>query len=93
MTSTSTVNGDAGYTPLDEIEKVSCCLFNLICMTLKTWKIHNELKAAFLTGKTRDIAYRKQQLLQLGYMLHDNISRFDAALTADLGRSSFDNNL
>jgi hypothetical protein len=56
-------------------------------------QIHAELKAEFLTGKSRDVAYRKQQLLQLTYMLHDNIARFDAALTADLGRSTFENNL
>ena len=56
-------------------------------------QIHDELKAEFLTGKSKDIAYRKQQLLQLSYMLHDNLARFDAALTADLGRASFENNL
>ncbi|KZT65563.1 aldehyde dehydrogenase [Daedalea quercina L-15889] len=49
-------------------------------------KIHHELKEAFQTGKTRPIAYRRQQLLQLCYLLQDNLERFYAALYADLGR-------
>ncbi|KAH9836489.1 NAD-dependent aldehyde dehydrogenase [Rhodofomes roseus] len=49
-------------------------------------KIHRELGEVFQTGKTRSIAFRKQQLLQLCYLLQDNTERFQEALFSDLGR-------
>ncbi|KAJ3736030.1 NAD-aldehyde dehydrogenase [Lentinula guzmanii] len=49
-------------------------------------KIYNELKATFASGKSRPIPYRRYQLLQLAYMLKDNIKLFEDALEADLGR-------
>ncbi|ESK93570.1 aldehyde dehydrogenase [Moniliophthora roreri MCA 2997] len=49
-------------------------------------KIHTELKNGFNSGKTKSIAYRKYQLLQLMYMMKDNGERFEEALKADLGR-------
>ncbi|KAI0956945.1 hypothetical protein AcW1_005500 [Taiwanofungus camphoratus] len=49
-------------------------------------KIHEDLHKAFRSGKTKSIAYRKQQLLQLCYLLQDNLERFKDAFAADLGR-------
>ncbi|KJA17586.1 hypothetical protein HYPSUDRAFT_192078 [Hypholoma sublateritium FD-334 SS-4] len=48
--------------------------------------IRNELRAGFASGKLTPIAYRKYQLLQLVYMLKDNMERFEAALLSDLNR-------
>ncbi|THH14250.1 hypothetical protein EW146_g6054 [Bondarzewia mesenterica] len=48
--------------------------------------IRSELQKAFRSGKTRPIAYRKQQLLALAYLVKDNIKLFQEALAADLGR-------
>ncbi|KAF4583580.1 hypothetical protein EYR38_002334 [Pleurotus pulmonarius] len=56
-------------------------------------KIHTELRSGFYSGKLRSIAYRKYQVLQLGYLFQDNAERIDAALTADLGRPSVENYL
>ncbi|KAJ7632988.1 NAD-aldehyde dehydrogenase [Roridomyces roridus] len=53
-------------------------------------KIHAELKAGFQTGKTKSLAYRKYQLLQLGYLIKDNAKRFEEALAQDLGRHAFE---
>ena len=49
-------------------------------------QIRNELRAGFASGKLTPIAYRKYQLLQLVYMLKDNMARFEAALLSDLNR-------
>ncbi|KAF7426026.1 hypothetical protein PC9H_008391 [Pleurotus ostreatus] len=54
-------------------------------------KIHAELRSGFYSGKLKSIAYRKYQILQLGYLLQDNAQRIDEALTADLGRPSVEN--
>ncbi|KAJ7112386.1 NAD-aldehyde dehydrogenase [Mycena crocata] len=48
--------------------------------------IHKELRAGFNSGKTKSIAYRKYQLLQLAYLVQDNAQRFEDALAQDLGR-------
>ncbi|KAJ3965707.1 Aldehyde/histidinol dehydrogenase [Lentinula raphanica] len=48
--------------------------------------IYNELKATFASGKSKPIPYRKYQLLQLAYMLKDNVKLFEDALAVDLGR-------
>ena len=44
------------------------------------------LKASFKAGKARPIEYRKEQLLQLAYMVKENIPAFEVALAKDLGR-------
>ncbi|KAH9841000.1 aldehyde dehydrogenase [Rhodofomes roseus] len=66
----------SGYTPLEEIPKVTrvrTLLQNLLSLTLYfRLQIRDELGAAFRSGRTRPIAYRKQQLLQLCYMVEDN---------------------
>ncbi|PBK89868.1 NAD-dependent aldehyde dehydrogenase [Armillaria gallica] len=49
-------------------------------------KIHADLLNTFKSGKVQPIAYRKYVLLQLGYLLKDNIARFEDALMADLGK-------
>ncbi|KAK0496050.1 NAD-aldehyde dehydrogenase [Armillaria luteobubalina] len=64
------------YTPLDEIDKA-----NYFPTT-----IHAELSDTFKSGKVQAIAYRKYVLLQLGYLLKDNVARFEDAMMADLGK-------
>ncbi|PCH40560.1 aldehyde dehydrogenase [Wolfiporia cocos MD-104 SS10] len=49
-------------------------------------KIHEELRQAFRSRRSRDIAFRKQQLLQLCYLIEDNQDRLKEAFKADLGR-------
>ncbi|KAJ7197880.1 NAD-aldehyde dehydrogenase [Mycena rebaudengoi] len=53
-------------------------------------KIHGELRAGFNSGKTKSVAYRKYQLLQLAYLVRDNEERFVEALRLDLGRPVFE---
>ncbi|KZW03618.1 NAD-aldehyde dehydrogenase [Exidia glandulosa HHB12029] len=48
--------------------------------------IRDGLFAAYATGKTKDIAFRKEQLLQVAYMFQDNKQRFRDALAQDLAR-------
>jgi aldehyde dehydrogenase (NAD+)/aldehyde dehydrogenase (NAD(P)+) len=55
-------------------------------------KIRNDLKASVQSGKLRSIAYRKTQLLQLAYLVHDNVQRFQEALASDLGRPKIESN-
>ncbi|KAI0779139.1 aldehyde dehydrogenase [Irpex lacteus] len=52
--------------------------------------IFNDLRSTFRTGKTKPIAYRKQQLAQLAWMLRDHQKRWGDALKADLGRPSLE---
>lgn len=53
-------------------------------------QINKELRAAFLTGKTRPIEYRRNQLKQLAFLLTDNEDAFCDALRKDLGRTKFE---
>lgn len=50
----------------------------------------DELRTAFLTGKTRSIEYRKNQLKQLAFMLKDHQEDFVESLRKDLGRARFE---
>lgn len=52
--------------------------------------INASLRKAFLTGKTRDLQYRKNQLKQLAFLVTDNEDAFCDALAKDLGRSKFE---
>ncbi|KAL5527231.1 hypothetical protein ACEPAG_6022 [Sanghuangporus baumii] len=52
--------------------------------------VHASLKTEFLKWRTRDIAFRKQQLSQLAYMVKDNMDRFQEALKHDLGKPSLE---
>ncbi|KAH9934346.1 NAD-aldehyde dehydrogenase [Fomitopsis serialis] len=49
-------------------------------------RIRNELGVAFNSGRTRSIAYRKQQLLQLCYLVEDNQECIRQVISSDLGR-------
>ncbi|KAH9903156.1 NAD-aldehyde dehydrogenase [Cubamyces lactineus] len=49
-------------------------------------QIHQRAHDAYRSGKLKSIAYRKEQIAQLGYLLKDNEQRFCDALKLDLGR-------
>ncbi|OBZ72483.1 Aldehyde dehydrogenase, dimeric NADP-preferring [Grifola frondosa] len=53
-------------------------------------KIHQELQQAFRSGKTSSIAFRKEQIAQVGYMLKDHEQRWKDAAFADLGRPALE---
>ncbi|TFK48922.1 NAD-dependent aldehyde dehydrogenase [Heliocybe sulcata] len=53
--------------------------------------IYSTLDKGFRSGKTKSIAYRKQQLVNLGYLVKDNAERFQEAFKADLGRPVLEN--
>lgn len=59
---------------------------SVVLTSRRVAQIHEDLHKAFRSGKTKSIAYRKQQLLQLCYLLQDNLERFKDAFAADLGR-------
>ncbi|KAJ6531647.1 NAD-aldehyde dehydrogenase [Mycena vulgaris] len=47
-------------------------------------KIHAELLAGFNSGKTKSVAYRKYQLLQLAYLVQDNKKRFTGSSVGEV---------
>ncbi|KAI9070308.1 aldehyde dehydrogenase [Trametes sanguinea] len=49
-------------------------------------KIHQRAREAYRSGKAKSIAFRKEQIAQVGYMLRDNEERFIEAAKRDLGR-------
>ncbi len=49
-------------------------------------QIHARAQQAFKSGKTKSIAFRKEQIAQVGYLVKDNEERFKEALKQDLGR-------
>ncbi|KAI0708464.1 NAD-dependent aldehyde dehydrogenase [Earliella scabrosa] len=53
-------------------------------------QIHARARRAFLSGKTKSIVFRKEQIAQVGHMLKDNESRIVEALKHDLGRPSLE---
>ncbi|EGO03972.1 hypothetical protein SERLA73DRAFT_175681 [Serpula lacrymans var. lacrymans S7.3] len=53
-------------------------------------EIYTSLRQGFSSGKLKSVAYRKIQILQVAYLLQDNIQRFKDALAADLGRPSLE---
>ncbi|VDB97862.1 unnamed protein product [Peniophora sp. CBMAI 1063] len=56
-------------------------------------KVRDDLGRVFASGKTRDVAWRKEQILGLVYMLKDNIDLFNAALAKDLGRAPLETHI
>ncbi|KAN0138292.1 Aldehyde/histidinol dehydrogenase [Lactarius tabidus] len=52
--------------------------------------VRGRLKNAFKTGRTKDIRFRRQQLLFVSYLIKDNIAHFQRALASDLGRSDME---
>ncbi|KAF5389876.1 hypothetical protein D9757_003571 [Collybiopsis confluens] len=59
------------------------------CLGLQV-QIYTELKATFASGKSKPLAYRKYQLIQLAYLLKDNTKLFEESLASDLGRPQFE---
>lgn len=59
-------------------------------LTLTTFQeideIYSTLNKTFRSGKTKPIAFRKVQILQLAYLVQDNLERFKEAFAIDLGR-------
>ena len=49
-------------------------------------QIHQHAREAFLSGKAKSIAFRKEQIAQVGYLLKDNEQRIKDALRQDLNR-------
>ncbi|ETW75178.1 hypothetical protein HETIRDRAFT_330758 [Heterobasidion irregulare TC 32-1] len=49
-------------------------------------KIHARVKTTFVSGVTRPLAYRRQQLYQLGKMLQENEERLVQAINIDVGK-------
>ncbi|PIL34991.1 hypothetical protein GSI_02778 [Ganoderma sinense ZZ0214-1] len=49
-------------------------------------QIHARAREEFRSGKTQSIAFRKEQIAQVGYLVKDNEDRFKDALKRDLGR-------
>ncbi|KAH8082833.1 NAD-dependent aldehyde dehydrogenase [Cristinia sonorae] len=58
------------YTPLEDIPKVC----------------QQSLRDGFRSGKTKAVAFRKEQLKQMGYMVQENKDAFLETLKSDLGR-------
>ena len=57
------------------------------------FQIHATVRRAYLDGKAKSVAFRKQQLAQLGCLVTDNEECLHQALTADLGRHRLENDL
>ena len=55
--------------------------------------MHAALRAAFKTGRTKSIEFRREQLAQLSWMIKDNQDRFNAAFKSDLGRPEIESNM
>ncbi|KAF8579074.1 aldehyde dehydrogenase [Ramaria rubella] len=53
-------------------------------------QIREHLRSSFNAGVAKPISFRKEQLLQLAYMLQDNTELFQEALKKDLGRPIFE---
>ncbi|CDO77936.1 hypothetical protein BN946_scf184773.g2 [Trametes cinnabarina] len=53
-------------------------------------KIHRRAHETFLSGRTKSIAFRKEQIAQVGYLIKDNEQRFKDALMQDLRRPETD---
>jgi hypothetical protein len=81
------------YTPLDQIEKVFDHPMHSPGSSHNLRQIYAELRAGFASGKLKSIAFRKYQLLQLGYLIKDNEKRLEEALASDLGRPPLESTL
>lgn len=49
--------------------------------------VHARLQETFLSGKTKDVKWRKDQLKHLAYMIQDNLDELYDAVYHDIGRS------
>lgn len=55
--------------------------------------MRSELETGFRTGKTRDIQFRREQLLSLAYLVQENREAIHEALRKDLGRSNYESEM
>jgi aldehyde dehydrogenase (NAD+) len=75
------------FTTLKEIDEVRGLQTILLsCSSWNVLQIYSTLNKTFRSGKTKPIAFRKVQILQLAYLLQDNLERFKEAFAIDLGR-------
>lgn len=81
------------YTPLDEIVSVRFACSTHVNVPYSSSQVYDTLKASFASGKTKPIAFRKQQLSQVAYLVKDNADALAAALSADLGRAELESHL
>jgi aldehyde dehydrogenase (NAD+) len=51
---------------------------------------HETLHSTFRTGKTKNLAWRKWQLKQCWWLLHENAEAIVDSITKDLGRDAFE---
>ncbi len=63
-------------------------VFELTC-----FQIHGRARDAFESGTTKSVAFRKEQIAQVGYLLKDNEDRLREALKQDLGRPPLETDL
>lgn len=82
-------------TPLSEIEAVRALQKEPIAaanqaITPIFKQIHANLTDEFHKGRSRPVAFRKQQLSQLAWMVKDNLPKFESALAQDLGKPPFE---
>ncbi|VDB82750.1 unnamed protein product [Peniophora sp. CBMAI 1063] len=56
-------------------------------------QIRSDLETNFRTGKTRDIEFRRDQLLGLAYLVQENRVAIHEALRKDLGRSEHESDI
>lgn len=79
------------YTPIEALPNVRNFSLHLVFQGLDTFlQIVEELRESFTTGKTRDLAFRRQQLQLLAYLLEENREAFKDAFRKDMGRPWFE---
>jgi len=69
----------------DMAEKEVGIVESFVPMEARAQPIFDELKATFATGKTKSLAWRKQQLLAIKRMIQENHQELLDALRGDLG--------
>lgn len=82
------------FTTLEEIDEVRRS--HTISLSYSSWnlfQVYSALQKSFQSGKTKPIAFRKVQILQLAYLLKDNYERFKEAFAIDLGRPALEASL
>ncbi|KAI0709751.1 NAD-dependent aldehyde dehydrogenase [Earliella scabrosa] len=59
----------------------------------KISEIRETARRAFYAGRAKSVAFRKEQIAQIGYLVKDNEDRLKAALQLDLGRPPLESEL
>ncbi|KAF8472175.1 aldehyde dehydrogenase [Gautieria morchelliformis] len=84
----------AAFTPASPFTQAAAMSSELVYTPIDDIvSIRNHVRASFRAGKAKSVAFRKEQLLQLAYLIQDNTDRFQAALKNDLGRPVVESNL